>query len=163
LCIWFNKPWLAFTGRAMAQEYGNGWAEGVHPDDFDRCLQIYVSHFDARQQFRMQYRLRRHDGDYRWIDDIGIPRHARDRRFLGYIGSCIDIHDQKATEEQLRGLRETLEQRVGETEKELVQSAGQLTALVQGIRDCAIYMLDPDGRVMTWNSGAQRIKGYSAH
>src|ERR1700730_14378834 len=76
LCIWFNRPWLEFTGRAMAQELGNGWAEGVHPEDFNRCLGIYVSHFDAREKFRMQYRLRRHDGEYRWIDDIGSPRYA---------------------------------------------------------------------------------------
>ena len=177
LCVWFNKPWLAFTGRTMAQEFGNGWAEGVHPDDFDRCLEIYVSNFDARQQFRMQYRLRRHDGAYRWIDDIGIPRYARDGSFLGYIGSCTDIHDQKTAEEELRKLKETLEHRVGETttlleseiaarsqtEKELLQSSGQLALLVQGIRDCAICMLGPDGRVISWNSGAERIKGYAAH
>ena len=115
LCIWFNRPWLEFTGRAMAQELGNGWAEGVHPEDFDRCLGIYVSHFEARQKFRMQYRLRRHDGEYRWIDDTGIPRYAHDGSFLGYFGSCTDVHDQKATEAELRKLKETLEQRIGET------------------------------------------------
>ena len=93
---------VAFTGRDMQQEVGNGWAEGVHPKDFDRCLETYVSHFDARKEFRMEYRLRRHDGTYRWIDDTGIPRYGRDGSFLGYIGSCTDIHDYRETQSELR-------------------------------------------------------------
>ena len=102
-CVWFNLPWLTFTGREMQQELGNGWSEGVHPNDFDRCLETYVSHFDARKEFRMEYRLRRHDGAYRWIDDTGIPRYARDGAFLGYIGSCTDIHECRETQSELRG------------------------------------------------------------
>ena len=101
-CVWFNRPWLTFTGREMQQEFGNGWSEGVHPEDFDRCLETYVSHFDARNEFRMEYRLRRHDGAYRWIDDTGIPRYARDGSFLGYIGSCTDIHEYRETQSELR-------------------------------------------------------------
>jgi PAS domain S-box-containing protein len=102
LCVWFNRPWLNFTGRVMKQELRNGWSEGVHPEDFNRCLEIYISHFDARKEFRMQYRLRRHDGVYRWIDDTGIPRYARDGSYLGYIGSCTDIHEHKETQSELR-------------------------------------------------------------
>jgi PAS domain S-box-containing protein len=101
-CVWFNRPWLSFTGRGMQQELGNGWSEGVHPEDFDRCLETYVSHFDARKEFRMEYRLRRNDGAYRWIDDTGIPHHARDGSFLGYIGSCTDIHEYRETQSELR-------------------------------------------------------------
>ncbi|KRR07118.1 hypothetical protein CQ12_30550 [Bradyrhizobium jicamae] len=101
-CIWFNRPWLTFTGRDMQQELGNGWSEGVHQEDFDRCLETYVSHFDARKEFRMEYRLRRHDRTYRWIDDTGIPRYARDGSFLGYIGSCTDIHEYRETQSELR-------------------------------------------------------------
>jgi PAS domain S-box-containing protein len=103
-CVWFNKPWLVFTGRSLAEELGNGWSEGVHPADFDRCMKIYVSHFDARKGFRMQYRLRRRDGAYRWIDDQGIPRYSRDGAFLGYIGSCIDIHEHREVQFKLREL-----------------------------------------------------------
>jgi PAS domain S-box-containing protein len=101
-CVWFNKPWLKFSGRQIDQEIGNGWSEGVHHDDFDRCLEVYTTHFDARKDFRMQYRLRRHDGAYRWIDDTGIPRFARDGNFLGYIGSCVDIHDHREMQSELR-------------------------------------------------------------
>jgi PAS domain S-box-containing protein len=101
-CVWFNRPWLTFTGRRLAQEVGNGWSEGVHPDDFARSIEVYSSHFDARKDFRIQYRLRRHDGAYRWIDDTGIPRFARDGTFLGYIGSCTDIHEHREIQSQLR-------------------------------------------------------------
>jgi len=101
-CVWFNKPWLTFTGRRLAQEMGKGWSEGVHHDDFDRCLKVYSTHFDAHKDFRMQYRLRRHDGAYRWIDDTGIPRFARNGTFLGYIGSCVDVHDHREVQSELR-------------------------------------------------------------
>src|SRR5262249_11536427 len=101
-CFWFNKPWLMFTGRSMAQEVGSRWSEGVHHDDIERCLRIYTNHFDARTDFRMQYRLRRHDGVYRWIDDTGIARYAPNGDFLGYIGSCIDIHEHRETQSELR-------------------------------------------------------------
>jgi PAS domain S-box-containing protein len=100
--VWFNRPWLTFTGRSMAQELGVGWTKGVQPDDYERCLKIYSSHFDARQDFRMQYRLRRSDGAYRWVDDIGIPRYGREGTFLGYIGSCVDISHLRQTEAALR-------------------------------------------------------------
>ncbi len=112
LCIWFNRPWLDFTGRTMQQELGNGWAEGVHADDLERCLDVYTRHFDEQRPFRMQYRLRADDGSYRWIDDSGIPRYAPDGTFLGYIGACMDIHDARAAEAELRVLRQELEDSV---------------------------------------------------
>jgi PAS domain S-box-containing protein len=108
LCTYFNKHWLDFTGRPLLRELGDGWSAGVHPDDLPRCLRIYVQAFDARQPFRMEYRLRRFDGEYRWILDTGVPRFQSDGAFEGYIGSCIDITDQKRVEETLRAREQSL-------------------------------------------------------
>jgi PAS domain S-box-containing protein len=102
LCTFFNAAWLTFTGRTMEQECGNGWAEGVHPADLDRCVAHYCSSFDARQSFQMEYRLRRADGQYRWILDNGVPRFEPGGVFAGYIGSCIDATElRRAREEDL--------------------------------------------------------------
>jgi PAS domain S-box-containing protein len=100
LCTFFNKGWLDFAGRAMEQELGQGWAEGVHPNDLERCYATYVSAFDARRNFQMEYRLRRADGEYRWVLDNGVPRFQYDGAFAGYVGSCIDITDVKRTQEE---------------------------------------------------------------
>ncbi|AFL75825.1 sensor domain-containing protein [Thiocystis violascens] len=90
-CHYFNQVWLDFTGRTLEQESGNGWTEGVHPDDLPRCAEIYASSFDQREKFSMNYRLRRHDGEYRWVQDDGCPRYDSSGEFLGYIGYCLDI------------------------------------------------------------------------
>jgi PAS domain S-box-containing protein len=108
LCDFFNKPWLEFTGRTMEQELGNGWAEGVHPDDLQRCIQTYTAAFEAREPFVMQYRLRRHDGEYRWIKDDGVPRFDTQGNFSGYIGSCVDITELMRNEQALRESEERM-------------------------------------------------------
>ena len=92
-CDYFNQQWLNFTGRSIEQELGNGWAEGVFSEDFKRCLDIYLSSFEKREIFEMEYRLRRYDGEYRWIFDRGVPFEDEQGSFGGYIGSCIDITD----------------------------------------------------------------------
>jgi PAS domain S-box-containing protein len=99
LCTFFNKGWLEFTGRTMEQEVGHGWAEGVHPEDLERCMAMYESAFDDRREFQMEYRLLRKDGEYRWILDSGIPRFGPGDTFGGYIGSCTDISDLKHAQE----------------------------------------------------------------
>jgi PAS domain S-box-containing protein len=97
-----NKPWLDFTGRPMEKELGDGWAEGVHPDDLRRCLAIYLQAFESRREFRTEYRLRRADGEYRWLLDTGVPRFLPDGTFAGYVASAIDITERREAEEQLR-------------------------------------------------------------
>jgi PAS domain S-box-containing protein len=134
LCTFFNKPWLDFTGRTLEQEIGNGWAEGVHPDDFERCLSVYVSSFDARKDFTMEYRLRRRDGVYRWILDTGVPQEDVDGTFLGYVGSCVDISDRRQAEEKFRSALEFL--------------------------PVAILMVDQHGRIVLANQQTEKLFGY---
>ncbi len=101
-CDWFNKGWLDFTGHTLEQEAGNGWADGIHPDDLDRCMDIYVTSFDAHREFVMEYRLRRFDGQYRWLLDHGMPRWDEQGNFLGYIGTCVDITYRKQIAHELQ-------------------------------------------------------------
>jgi PAS domain S-box-containing protein len=101
LCTYVNQPWLDFTGRPPEAELGNGWAEGIHNEDLKSCLETYTRSFDQRQPFAMEYRLRRKDGEYRWILDTGVPRFNSNGSFAGYIGSCLDITDRKHAEDAL--------------------------------------------------------------
>jgi len=104
LCTFFNQGWLNFTGQTMDHELGEGWASGVHPDDLPHCLRVYSESFDARTDFELEYRLRRFDGEYRWVVDYGAPRFESDGTFRGYIGSCIDITERKSSEAALHEL-----------------------------------------------------------
>jgi len=104
LCTYFNQPWLEFTGRPLEADLGNGWTEVVHPDDRSTLLDTYTQVFDRRGRFEMEYRLRRHDGEYRWVSDIGVPRFNTDGSFAGYIGSCMDVTERKIAEEALSNM-----------------------------------------------------------
>jgi PAS domain S-box-containing protein len=107
LCTYFNKTWLAFTGKSMNSELGNGWTRGIHSNDLQRYIDIYTQAFDQRAEFRAEFRLLRHDGEYRWIINIGIPRFTPDGSFAGYIGSCVDVTERKRAEsDRLKMLEE---------------------------------------------------------
>jgi PAS domain S-box-containing protein len=149
LCTDFNRGWLTFTGRSIEQELGNGWVEGVHPDDLQKCLAVYVEAFDKRRAFSMEYRLRRYDGEYHWISDSGSPRFLPDGTFAGYIGCCVDIHDRKAAEfarlELARRLMSAQEAERTRVARELHDGIGQEIALlgIQMQRTAASIALDP--------------------
>jgi two-component system NtrC family sensor kinase len=146
-CDYFNQTWLEFTGRTLAQELGDGWAEGVHPDDLTGCLKTYREAFAARQPFTMEYRLRYHDGSYRWIVDHGAPHYAIDGCFCGYIGSCYDITSKKESELSLHCSRVELEQRIEQCSSDLQKSHDLLNSLSQQVPG-GIYQFQmfPDGR-----------------
>src|SRR5947208_306496 len=145
LCNFFNKGWLDFTGRTMEQELGNGWAEGVHADDLERCLEVYETSFNARQPFTMEYRLRRNDGEYRWVLDSGTPRFAEDCAFVGYIGSCIDITARKQAE---------LENQLQNTE---LARVGRVTLMGELAASLAHEVNNPIGAIVTNANAGQRL------
>ena len=146
-CSFLNKTWLDFTGRTPEQELGNGWAEGVHPDDRERCLADYVNAFDARREFTKEYRLRRHDGKYGWVSDKGVPRLAPDGTFLGYIGCADDITQRKLAEAEAAQFRERLAHLVR------VHTAGEMSAAL------AHEINQPLGAIENYALAARRRMG----
>jgi PAS domain S-box-containing protein len=135
LFTFFNRQWLEFTGRTLEQEIGDGWAEGVHPSDFQPCVDYYRSSFDERRSFTMEFRLRRADGQYRWLVGNGIPRFGAEGDFLGYIGTCVDISEQKQNEQALQLLTSRIFTLQDEERKrvaaELHDGLGQSLAIIK--------------------------------
>ena len=101
-CTYVNRAWIAFTGRPLETVLADGWREAIHPDDFLRWLEVVDAAFEAHQPYTVEYRLRRHDGEYRWILDSGIPLPAPQGSSDGYVGSIVDITERKRAEELLR-------------------------------------------------------------
>ncbi|HKG20583.1 MAG TPA: PAS domain S-box protein, partial [Blastocatellia bacterium] len=147
LADFFNKPWLEYAGRTMGQELKNGWTEGLHPDDYQRYIDVYLRSFEGREPFTIEYRLRRFDGEYRWVLSNGVPRYTIEGEFAGYIGSCVDIHDRKRAEESLRFLAEASGVLASSPDYELtLQNLARLT--VPLLADyCVIYIIEDDGKV----------------
>ncbi|MEG4214776.1 PAS domain S-box protein [Microcoleus sp. Pol14C6] len=138
---YFNKVWLEFTGRTLEQEMGTGWMENLHPDDLPEWLDIYQRAFDAGSEYRIECRLRRYDGEYRWVLGTGVPRYRPDRTFAGYIGSYIDISDRKLAEQE-RAVALSREQaarlQAEETAKALQLANDKITNILESITDAFI-------------------------
>jgi PAS domain S-box-containing protein len=132
LCTYVNQVWLDYTGRTMAQEMGNGWTDGVHQEDFDRCRKTYTEAFDRREPFQMEYRLRKADGQYGWVFDKGVPRHFPSGEFAGYIGTCIDMTERKWAEAAL-------------------QASDVFTRAVLNSLSAPVCVLDKEGVIVTTN------------
>ena len=114
LCNYFNRFWLDFRGRSLEQEKGDGWMDGIHPDDLARCIRRYNESFDSRRLFTMEYRMSRADGDFRWVLETGVPRNLPGGGFAGFIGACVDITEQKESDHaraQLSGLLITAQEK----------------------------------------------------
>ena len=158
LCNYFNEGWLTFTGRGLAQELGNGWAEGVHPEDLERCVETYVTAFDRRAAFRMEYRLRRADGEYRRILDAGTPRFAPDGTFCGYIGGCIDVTESRAA-------RKALDERHARLERVALEWTQAFDSLDLGVvvvdETLALQRLNRAAFTMTEREGYDQVIGTS--
>jgi PAS domain S-box-containing protein len=162
LCTFFNQGWLSFTGRSMQQELGEGWVIGVHPDDVQRCIKTYSASFDARAPFEMEYRLRRFDGEFRWIVDYGTPRFEIDGTFCGYIGSAVDITERKTSEESLQSLSGRLihaqEQERARIARELHDDFSQRLALL-GISLGQLWKDLPESQVGQRTGVLEILKG----
>lgn len=150
---WCNDAWTAFTGLSCQDERGEGWATAVHPEDLDRCLDVFRDAHSRGEGFVVDYRVRRHDGEYRWMVDNGIPWHSRDGQLVGYAGVCVDVHENRTALEDFRQRerqhaivadlgRFALE---GEDDDELLDRAVKLLADGLGAPLAAAMRLDPDG------------------
>jgi len=100
-CDYVSRAWLQFTGFSADQAKGDGWSRAVHAEDLARWLDSCVRAFDAREPFEVEYRMRRHDGEYRWVLDSAAPMRSGDGLFLGYVGACVDIDERKRAEQAL--------------------------------------------------------------
>ena len=156
LCTYVNARWIQFTGRAMNQELGNGWSAAVHPEDVHEYLQKFRSAFDQRRSFSAEYRVRHCSGDYRWIQDHGAPLFDSGGEFLGFVDTCVDIHDSKLAHEESHRSRDELLRK-----QEDLRSALEYLESMMGSLGEAVYTLDTTGLVSYANLAMEEIFGWS--
>lgn len=166
-CDFFNATWLSFSGRTLDEEFGFGWASGVHPEDLERCMNTYMAAFSERQPFEMEYRLRRHDGQYRWLLDRGTPRWTPSGDFAGFIGSCVDITDRISAEHatqklavELRRSNEYMEKLLYATSHDLREPMRMVATYVEMLERHLTSALDAEAkRYMDFaREGAARMR-----
>jgi PAS domain S-box-containing protein len=165
LCNYFNEPWMRFTGRTLEQELGNGWTEGVHPEDLDRCVLTYSWAFDRRESFEMEYRLRHASGEYRWLRDMGTPNFDSHGDFIGYIGHCFDITERKHIEAELvraKEKAETSEQFLKIKNEELVSRNTFIQTILENLPIGVALNEINRGEATYMNKKFQEIYGWSS-
>jgi len=149
----FSKTWLDFSGRSLEEETGNGWAERIHPDERELCMQTYSASFDASTPFKIEYRLRRHDGEYRWLMEMGKPSFSTLGEYTGFIGSCTDIHSQVMLNEERDAL-------IKERTQELVDVNLQLERSNEELRQFAYVashdLQEPLRKIVTFSNIMQK-------
>jgi PAS domain S-box-containing protein len=165
LCTYFNRAWLAFTGRTHESELGNGWADGIYPDDVNRRFETYATAFDRREAFSMEYRLRRHDGEFRWVLDSGVPRFNADGSCAGYIGSAVDVTLHRAAADALADLSHRLveahESERARIARELHDDIAQRMAIVTIELDGLSQALSPSAADL--NTRIRTLSDYALH
>lgn len=152
-CTYVNQIWLDFRGRTLEQEVGLGWTKGIHPDDVKQHAALFTTIFEKQDHFLIEYRLKRHDGVYRWIRDEGVPRFTGDGKFIGFVGSCVDVTEIKATQQELENrvnqqtaeLREEVFRRK-QAELELKHERDLLQNMIL-TSPSGIMLVDLDGKV----------------
>ncbi len=103
-CTYLSQRWYDFTGRSPEQDLGRGWLENVHPEDLERTVRAYLDSAAAREPVSLDFRLRRHDGSYRWVIDNGLPRMDEQGRHAGYVGTVIDVHERRLLQERFESV-----------------------------------------------------------
>lgn len=140
-CAYLNPAWMEFTGKSFEESRGKGWTKSFHPEDLERSLRIYKAAYESRQPFRTEYRLRRHDGAYRWMEGYAVPLYTPESVFEGYIGACADIHDHKAARQAMEKI---IAERTGPNPGPLVPAEGgaeveklalSILGMAEGLRD----------------------------
>ena len=155
-CDYFNETWLAYTGRTLDQELGDGWFHGVHPEDLERCIALYLDSFHKRVSFEMEYRLRRSDGVYRWIADRGMPLFAHDGAFKGFVGSCVDVEERRRAQSE----REQHHQQTLALYHELREREAKIRRLIDS-NIVGIVFSDRDSQVIEANDAYLEMLGYT--